>query len=254
MKITLSYDRMMSYLPVYWHTYLEMQELLKAYSIEIDSLNEEQAYLLIDAFVMEMRKERIEEWEKWLKLPPNGSLHDRRLAVLNYFFRGVKMSRESIQATVAQMYNGARCTVKFYGGANQDGSWLWNNIRSFGSWEKTRNEVDTWGGFAQYPSSTIWITIKPLPEQEDEFIGAWQDVKNDFATWQEFQEFQQNGWSLYGPYKELYDYLWPRKPSHIHLIIDRYQSAWRDTFVAGSWGAVNNSAKNWGSLNFKVWE
>lgn len=217
MNIVLSYDRMMGYLPQFWHEYPEMQELLHAYSVEIDDQNEEQGYILVDAFIMEMREERIAEWEKWLKLPPTGTLMDRRLAILGYFFNGVKMSRESIQAVVAQMYNGARAFVDFY-------------------------------------DSTIWIEVKPLPEHSTDFITYWQEVKNNYESWLEFKNDNPEGWQLKSPFKALYDYLWPRKPCHIHLVINRYMSTWWDVRDAASWGDVRDTVHEWSACKYTVWK
>lgn len=214
MNVILSYDRMISYLPLFWHEYPEIQELLHAYSVEIDAHNEEKSYILVDAFILEMREERIEEWERWLKLPPVGTLHDRRMAILGYFFNGVKMSRESIQAIVSQMYNGARANVAFH-------------------------------------DSTIWIEIKPLPDRYTDFVTYWVDINQNYASWGEFLRDQERGWELNSPFKALYDYLYKRKPCHIHLVIDRYKCKWSDVLDARDWGAV--SAVNWKDLKSKLW-
>ena len=113
MELVLSAKRMQDYLPLYWHEYKEMKELLKAQGIEIDDLTEEKSFILVDAFILEMREERIEEWERWLKLPPIGTLMQRRMAILNYFSVIAKMTKQSIQITVKTLYNGARAIVEF---------------------------------------------------------------------------------------------------------------------------------------------
>ena len=176
MIIELSYDRMMGYLPLYWHDYLEMKRLLKAYSLELDELDAEQQNILVDCFILEMRKERIEEWERKLKLPPNGTLQQRRLAILNYFAVVSKMTKQSIQATVAALYKGARAIVTF-------------------------------------EDSTIKVLIKPLPENyrdpidvellykqlyerkpchlslwSERYMCTWGDVNNWVDSWQELSE------------------------------------------------------------------
>lgn len=112
-ELVLSAKRMRDYLPMYWFEFTEMNELLKAQGIELDSLDTEKSFILVDAFILEMREERIQEWERWLKLPPNGTLQDRRMAILNYFAVISKMTKQSIQATVAALYKGARANVVF---------------------------------------------------------------------------------------------------------------------------------------------
>lgn len=169
--IVLSADRMKGYLPPYWLEYREMVAILEAEGIELDSLNTESEFILTDAFILEMRESRILEWEKWLGLPPTGTLMDRRLAILNYFAVISKLTKESIQAIVSQLYNGARAIVRF-------------------------------------KDSTIKITIKPLPEHDtedidfqlllnqlerrkpchislyaDRYIGTWGEVNLGFQTW-----------------------------------------------------------------------
>ena len=169
--LVLSAKRMMEYLPPFWHEYAEMKQILQNEGAEIDSLDEDSQYILTDAFLYTMTERRIEEWESWLGLPPTGTLEERRLAILNYFAVISKMTKESIQVLVAQLYQGARAIVRF-------------------------------------KDSTIKITIKPLPEHDteeiefellinqlalrkpthlplfvDRYIGTWNEVKQGFTSW-----------------------------------------------------------------------
>lgn len=211
-----SADRMMGYLPPYWHTYLEMIELLKAQGLEIDQLNDEKSYILVDSFILEMREERIQEWERWLKIPAVGTLEERRLTILNYFGRITKMSRESIQAIVAAMYDGAKSIVEFH-------------------------------------DSTIWVTVKPLKDKPDIFVQTWKDIYKSFDTWGALfnTEGQWDSMPLYG---ELYWVLYERKPCHIHLVTNRFISNWHEVNYAENWGEVNDIATNWGELTLRTWE
>lgn len=241
----LSYDRMMGYLPAYWHEYLEMKRLLKAYSLELDELDAEHANILVDCFILEMRKERLEEWERWLKLPPEGTLQDRRLAVLGYFFNGVKMSRESIQTLVAQMYNGARAQVEFYN------STIWIKIgllpeyadSLFNYWATINEKYETWGEFLA-DQKHGWRVNDP-------FI-YWRMVKKDYDNWREFLRAQKI-WKLNDFFDDLYEYLWPRKPCHIHISIEPYTSKWRDIAGAGTWAEVSERPA-WSVLTYTVWK
>lgn len=169
--LVLSAKRMMEYLPPYWHEYAEMQQILKNEGAEIDELDDESEFILTDAFLYTMTERRIEEWEEWLGLPPTGTLEDRRLAILNYFAVISKLTRESIQVLVSQLYQGARAIVRF-------------------------------------KDSTIKITIKPLPEHDteeiefqilidrlnprkpthiplfvDRYISTWGEVNQGFSSW-----------------------------------------------------------------------
>lgn len=106
-----SYQRMRGYQPPYWLEYPEMQVILGAQGEVVDELEEGRGEMMLDAFILSMSEDRCEEWEKWLKLPPNGTLQDRRLAVLNFFNHINKLTRSSIKTLVAQFYDGARATV-----------------------------------------------------------------------------------------------------------------------------------------------
>lgn len=179
--LVLSAERMLSYLPPYWHEYEEIIRILEAEGAELDDLDSESDYILTDAFILTMRESRVEEWEKWLGLPPTGTLDDRRQAILMYFAVIAKMTRESIQVLVSQLYNGARAEVVF-------------------------------------KDSTVHITIKPLPEHDDEPI--------DFQL--------------------LLDQLKRRKPCHISLFTKRWYCSWGDIKNGfNTWQAIKDNRKNW---------
>lgn len=186
--IRLSTERMLSYLPPFWHEYAEMKEILSAEGEELESLDTLSEGILTDAFIMTMRESRIAEWEKWLGLPPTGTLDDRRLAILNYFSVISKLTKESIQTLVAQLYKGARAIVRF-------------------------------------KDSTIKITIKPLPEYDtepiefeillkqlqrrkpchialyaDRYIGTWNEINSGFQTWGDVKNKRRN-------WQEVFDFI-----------------------------------------------
>lgn len=174
--LVLSAKRMMEYLPPFWHEYAEMQQILQNEGLELDDLDDSSNCILNDAFILTMGESRIEEWEAWLKLPPNGTLDDRRMAILSYFAVIAKMTRESIEVLVASLYSNARAEVIF-------------------------------------KNSTISITIKPLPDHDSDELDfqrllnqlklrkpchitlfterwhcTWGDIKNGFNTWQALKD------------------------------------------------------------------
>lgn len=215
-EVLTSTNRMRDYLPLYWHEYKEMIELLKTQGLEIENLNKDSSYILVDSFILEMREERIFEWERRLKLPPNGTLMDRRLAILNYFAVMSKMSRESIQAVVAAMYDGAKAQVYF-------------------------------------KDSTIHVVVKPAAGHADEFVCSWQDIMNAFETWGDLLDSGEQ-WASHGLYDKLYKYLWIRKPTHLKLLIGRFKPDWSEVTFAKNWGVIKNNANSWGELTFRTWE
>ena len=108
--------RMMGYLPPYWQESAEMKQILKTEGAEIDTLHERTKCIYLDAFIMSAGEARIAEWEKWLKLPPSGTLEERRRRILSYFQVFVKLNEGSIKTLVAVIYNGARAKVAFVDG------------------------------------------------------------------------------------------------------------------------------------------
>lgn len=178
--LVLSAKRMMEYLPPFWHEYAEMQQILQNEGLELDDLDDSSNCILNDAFILTMGESRIEEWEAWLKLPPNGTLDDRRMAILSYFAVIAKMTRESIEVLVASLYSNARAEVIF-------------------------------------KNSTISITIKPLPNHDSDELDfqrlldqlklrkpchitlfterwycTWGDIKNGFNSWQALKDDRTN--------------------------------------------------------------
>lgn len=186
--LVLSAERMMEYLPPYWHEYAEMKAIVQNEGAELDKLNNESEFILTDAFIMTMTERRIREWEKWLGLPPTGTLEDRRWAILQYFAVISKLTKEAIQVLVSQLYKGARAIVRF-------------------------------------KDSTIKITIKPLPEHDteaidfeillkqlrtrkpchiglfaDRYIGTWGEINKGFKTWGAVKGLRRN-------WQEVYDFI-----------------------------------------------
>lgn len=171
MELSGKAKEMMSYLPQYWHDFEEMKQILHTEGIEFESLTEEIKNVLRDAFITSSSEKRISQWEKQLKLPPIGTLQERRMAILQYFAVNLKLSPKVIESLVASFYNDARAKVEFL-------------------------------------DSTIYVTIIPLPEHSmDELdfsmlltqlemrkpchIGvnvergysSWQNIKDNFESW-----------------------------------------------------------------------
>ena len=109
----LNYERMINYLPVYWHTIEEMKKILYAESVEFESLSKRSQEILLDAFIMSASEKRISEWEKALNLPASGTLEERRWVILQYFAVISKLTDQSIKSLVASLYKGARAFNKF---------------------------------------------------------------------------------------------------------------------------------------------
>ena len=164
-------ERMMSYLPMFWHENLEMKQILNSQGFELDNVDDKGNVIFTESFIMQASASRIEEWETWLGIGHDGTLEERRLRVLAYFCVVSKMTKQSIQALVSVLYNGARAEVFI-------------------------------------KDSIINVIIKPLPEHyadeldftklltqlykrkpchlelhSERFFCSWGDVKRGFASW-----------------------------------------------------------------------
>ena len=111
MELSGKSKEMMEYLPQYWHDIEEMKHILNSQGIEFESLTEEVKTILNDAFILSASESRILEWEKRLKLPPVGTLDERRMAVLRYIAMNSKLTGSGIKALVFALYNEARSIV-----------------------------------------------------------------------------------------------------------------------------------------------
>lgn len=164
-------NRMMEYLPPYWHEVSEMKEILETEGVELDDLIPKGRQVLLDAFIMTASESRISEWERWLKLSPSGTLDERRMQILRNFSVISKLSDDSIKALVKSLYDGARA-------------------------------------LNQFDDSEIKITVVPLPENfmddldlsilleqleyrkpchigvsAERAYSCWQDIYDNFDTW-----------------------------------------------------------------------
>lgn len=179
-EIKLSYERMREMQPEYWYEYEEMQELLKALGLEIDDVNAEGELVLTDAFIMTMEEDRVEEWEKWLGLPPNGTLEERRLAILDYFMVIAKLTRDAIKTIVSASCDGARAEVIF------KDSILRVEIKPLP--EHDTEEVDMAKVYKQlYTRKPCHISLTLT-----RWYGSWGDVKQGFNTWQALKDDRPN--------------------------------------------------------------
>ncbi len=162
--------RMMGYLPPYWHESAEMQQILHTQGVELDTLKEKIQGIYNDAFIMLAGESRIAEWEKWLGLPPVGTLDERRRKVLSYFQVFVKLNEGVIKTLTATIYRGARAKVKFLDGT----------IRIVVI-PLPENYTDT-------DTSLLVTQLEPkkpchIGIDAKRFQCTWGDINSSFATW-----------------------------------------------------------------------
>ena len=89
-----------------------MKRILHAQSVELTDSHEEAFVILTDAFLTTMGESRIREWEIWLKLPPTGTLEERRSRIAQKFGVVSKLNEREIKTLVATLHNDARAKVQ----------------------------------------------------------------------------------------------------------------------------------------------
>ena len=164
--------RMMGYLPLYWHESAEMQQILRTQGVELDTLKEKIQSIYNDAFIMLASESRIAEWEKWLGLPPVGTLDERRRKVLSYFQVFVKLNEGVIKTLTATIYRGARAKVKFLDGT----------IRIVVI-PLPENYTDT-----DFSLLAIQLEAKKpchIGINTERYQATWGDINGSFITWKE---------------------------------------------------------------------
>ena len=182
MQLVLRAKEMMEYLPPYWHENEEMKRILHAQSVEIDRLHEDAFVILNDAFLLTMGEKRIVEWEKWLKLPPTGSLEDRRLQIMRYFGVISKLNEEAIKVLVATLHDDARAKVQIIDSDIK--------ITVIPLPENSLDELDftklTEQLTIRKPCHLGLVIVRGYSNWGDvkNTIQTWGDVKNDFKNWE----------------------------------------------------------------------
>lgn len=182
MELSGKGKEMMEHLPPYWHDVEEMQHILHSEGVEFELLTEEVKNILKDAYIMTASEKRISDWEKRLKLPPTGTLDDRRKAVLQYIANNSKLSSTVIKSLVASLYNNARSKVDF------DDSTI--NVTVVPLPERFLDELDfsllknqlelrkpCHIGLHVERGYSKWGDVKDT-------IRTWGDVKNNFKNWE----------------------------------------------------------------------
>ena len=182
MQLVLRAKEMMEYLPPFWHENEEMKRILHAQSVEIDGLHEDAFIIINDAFLMTMGESRIAEWEKWLKLPPTGTIEDRRSQIMQYFGVITKLNEQSIKVLVATLHDEARANVQI---VDSD-----IKITVIPLPENALDELDFTKLAEQLtirkPCHLGLVIVRGYSKWGDvkDTIQTWGDVKTDFKNWE----------------------------------------------------------------------
>ena len=167
-------ERMMNYLPRFWHPNLEMIEILKTVGIELDKLVTAYKIIYTDAFILTASEKRIKEWERDLQIQPTGTLEQRRLFVLSKLRGSGKLNEPKIKSIVSAFTDGGGAIVTF---ANST-----INIKVL---PPNNGEV--------FLFPDIIRTISPRKPAHlglvvERFYSTWGDIKDQFTSWQDLND------------------------------------------------------------------
>lgn len=172
--------RMMSWLPRFWHENAEMKEILKAQGAEFERIKERSNRITTDAFILTASESRIAEWEKDLRLPPTGTLEERRLKVYSYYAVALKFNSESIKTIVSQLYNGARAYPRFVDGEFK--------ITVVPLPERFMDELD----FSLLLNQIEALKPCHLGASAERGYSTWGDIKDNFENWEAVKKHFKN--------------------------------------------------------------
>ena len=170
-KLVIDFNTMLNYLPPFWHENEEMRQILSVHEYEFNEALTESEIIIQDAFILTMSEDRVKQWEKALGLPPNGTLEERRMAVLGYFSVIAKLTEESIKAMAIRLYDGARARIKF------EDSTIKVEVVPLPKNYETQ---------VAFPLLREWIYEKKpchIALEVERYYTTWGEVKNDFSSW-----------------------------------------------------------------------
>lgn len=170
-KLVIDFSTMLNYLPPYWHENEEMRQILSVHEYELNEALTKSEIIIQDAFILTMSEDRVKQWEKALGLPPNGTLEERRMAVLGYFSVIAKLTEESIKAMAVRLYDGARAKITF-----EDSTIKVKVIPLPKNYETQ----------ITFPLLRDWIYEKKpchIALEVERYYTSWGEVKDNFTSW-----------------------------------------------------------------------
>lgn len=109
---SISGTRLLGYLPPVIQDYQEIKEIMESQGNEVDRLLDSMNIIISDSFILESSESRIEEWEKRLKISPNGTLSQRRSFILSVL-RGIGKLNEQKIKNMVRAFTGGDATITF---------------------------------------------------------------------------------------------------------------------------------------------
>lgn len=168
------FEKMMNFLPEYWHSNHDMIQILQTIADEIVLLHAKYQIIYTNAFILIASESRVREWEKDLKIQPIGSLYQRRLFILSKLRGNGKLNEVSIKSIVSSFTGGYDCIVTFS-----------NSTITVRILPPNNGEV--------FVFSDIIRTITPRKPAHlglvvKRYYSTWGDIKDQFTSWQDLND------------------------------------------------------------------
>lgn len=158
---------LMDYLPQYWHDNLEMQQIMRTDSAEMDSVSFYVNSIIDGTFIDTMSEEALNSrWEKPLNILPQGDLEQRKEYILS-LLRGTGKLNEFKIRNIVYSITGSECKVTFENSSI--------NIRIANT---SVTSLILTVERSLKPSVPAHIGLNVIS-----YVMLWGEVKNRFSSW-----------------------------------------------------------------------
>ena len=171
--VTNHNSKLIRYIPDFLKEVKEFKVLFAAEDAEVDILYPTIESLYAEALIMSCSEERIREWEKALKIVPQGTLEERRFYIKGILNGTGKLNEGRIK-TIVRAFTGGEAIVTFSESAILVKILPPNN-----------------GEIFRFPD--VERTLKPLIPAHlglsvRRFYSTWNDIKTNYADWTSVSE------------------------------------------------------------------
>ena len=160
---------LVSRLPLHLQDIAEFKQINRSLDEEVNHLNEMASSLLSDSVIMTASESRVQEWEKWLGINPEGNLYQRKLFLIATLSGSGKLNEEKIKSLV-KIYTGGSATVTF---ANST-----INVKVLPP--KGQGELFRFDDIQRTLQKLIPAHLGLNIERD---YATWSDIKQNFASW-----------------------------------------------------------------------
>lgn len=175
-------DQIINFLPEHYRVILDFQAITSSEDEEFARVREGIARITADTLILDASLARVEDWEQLLDLPAEGTLDERRQAILAHLRGTGKLNTEMIKSVV-KVYADNDCVTWFDG--NQSIIYISVKIPAGQTFEDFQRIYDTLihkvpahlGLFVQRHYAN-WGEVR-------DNYDDWQAVKDNYSDWAE---------------------------------------------------------------------